>query len=441
MRPEHIAFLQYTSGSTALPKGVQVSHGNLVANEVLIRRGFGIGADDVIVSWLPLYHDDGPDRRPAATDLQRRTLRADVAALLPRTSGALAGSHQPVRRHRQRRSRISPTGCAASGSPSRPCSVSTLSGWRVASPVPEPIRQDSLERFAEKFAASRFDASSFFACYGLAEATLFVTGGQRGQGIPALAVDGESAGAQPHRRRRRQRADVLRPQPAEHAVLIVDAASGEVLGDDNVGEIWAAGPSIAHGYWRNLEASAKTFVERDGRTWLRTGDLASPRRRTVRHRAPEGDMLIVRGHNLYPQDIGTHRRERGAVGAQGQGRGLAVTVDGEEGIGIARRDRSRRPEIGAGPGADRPDPPGGGRGLPGSAGRWWRCSIPAPCRRRPAASCNVPPAACAWKTAAWTAMRCFPASRPCRRRSRRQATTNCWHASARSGRPGWAWRR
>lgn len=334
VRPEHIAFLQYTSGSTALPKGVQVSHGNLVANEVLIRRGFGIGADDVIVSWLPLYHDMGL----IGGLLQPIFSGVPCVLMSPRYF-----LERPVRWLEA----ISQYGGTVSGGPDfayRLCSERVaesalqrldLSGWRVAFSGSEPIRQDSLERFAEKFAASRFEASSFFACYGLAEATLFVTGGQRGQGIPALAVDGEALA---RNRIAEGAGSVLmccgRSQP-EHAVLIVDAASGEVLGDDNVGEIWAAGPSIAHGYWRNPEASAKTFVERDGRTWLRTGDLGFLRDGELFVTGRLKDMLIVRGHNLYPQDIERTVESEVPSARKGRVAAFAVTVDGEEGIGIA----------------------------------------------------------------------------------------------------------
>ncbi len=213
VRPEHIAFLQYTSGSTALPKGVQVSHGNLVANEVLIRRGFGIGADDVIVSWLPLYHDHGPDRRPAATDLQRRTLRADVAALL---------LERPVRWLEA----ISQYGGTVSGGPDfayRLCSERVaesalqrldLSGWRVAFSGSEPIRQDSLNASPRNSppAASTRPVSSPAAGLRRGDPVRHRRPARPGHSRPGGGWRG--AGAQPHRRRRRQRADVLRPQPA-----------------------------------------------------------------------------------------------------------------------------------------------------------------------------------------------------------------------------------
>ena len=185
---EHIAFLQYTSGSTALPKGVQVSHGNLVANEQLIRQGFGIdlNPDDVIVSWLPLYHDMGL-----------------IGGLLqPIFSGVPCVLMSPGYFARPQRwlQAISDYGGTISGGPDfayRLCSERVseaalagldLSRWRVAYSGSEPIRQDSLQTFADKFSACGFEASSFFASYGLAEATLFVSGSRRGQGIAAMAL-------------------------------------------------------------------------------------------------------------------------------------------------------------------------------------------------------------------------------------------------------------
>ncbi|MDD0974695.1 non-ribosomal peptide synthetase [Pseudomonas fontis] len=333
---DDIAFLQYTSGSTALPKGVQVSHGNLVANEVLIRHGFGIdlNPDDVIVSWLPLYHDMGL-----------------IGGLLqPIFSGVPCVLMAPgyfLARPQRWLQAISDHGGTISGGPDfayRLCSERVsdaalakldLSKWRVAFSGSEPIRQDSLETFAERFAAAGFEAGSFFASYGLAEATLFVSGGVRGQGIPPLSLD---AGALAQNRAEPGAGSVQmscgRSQPL-HAVQVVDAQTLEALADNRIGEIWAAGPSIAHGYWRNPEASARTFVEQGGRTWLRTGDLGFLRDGELFVTGRLKDMLIVRGHNLYPQDLEkTLERE---VDVLRKGRVAVFAVDnlGEEGIGVA----------------------------------------------------------------------------------------------------------
>ncbi|WP_073527065.1 non-ribosomal peptide synthetase [Pseudomonas fluorescens] len=336
LKADDIAFLQYTSGSTALPKGVQVSHGNLVANEVLIRRGFGIdlNPDDVIVSWLPLYHDMGL-----------------IGGLLqPIFSGVPCVLMSPayfLGRPLRWLEAISEYGGTISGGPDfayRLCSERVsesalerldLSRWRVAYSGSEPIRLDTLERFAEKFAACGFTPNNFFASYGLAEATLFVAGGTRGHGIPALRLDEQALAA--NRAEPGQGPAIMScgtSQP-DHAVLIADPHTLTELPDQCVGELWATGPSIAHGYWRNPEASAKTFVQHAGRTWLRTGDLGFIRDGEVYITGRLKDLLIVRGHNLYPQDIEQTIEREVEVVRKGRVAAFAVNDQGLEGIGIA----------------------------------------------------------------------------------------------------------
>ncbi|SDU98657.1 non-ribosomal peptide synthetase [Pseudomonas mucidolens] len=336
LQDDDIAFLQYTSGSTALPKGVQVSHGNLVANELLIRRGFGIdlNPDDVIVSWLPLYHDMG------LIGGLLQPIFSGVPCVLMSPAYFLA---RPLRWLEA----ISQYGGTISGGPDfayRLCSERIsdaalerldLSHWRVAYSGSEPIRLDTLERFAEKFATCGFTAENFFASYGLAEATLFVAGGQRGQGIPALRLDDQALAAnraEPGQGRAIMSCGTSQP---EHAVLIADPQTLSELADSTVGEIWASGPSIAQGYWRNPEASATTFVQHQGRTWLRTGDLGFIRQGEVFITGRLKDLLIVRGHNLYPQDLEqTIERQVEAV-RKGRVAAFAVNDQGLEGIGIA----------------------------------------------------------------------------------------------------------
>ena len=336
LKADDIAFLQYTSGSTALPKGVQVSHGNLVANEVLIRRGFGIdlNPDDVIVSWLPLYHDMGL-----------------IGGLLqPIFSGVPCVLMSPayfLGRPLRWLEAISEYGGTISGGPDfayRLCSERVsesalerldLSRWRVAYSGSEPIRLDTLERFAEKFAACGFTPNNFFASYGLAEATLFVAGGTRGHGIPALRLDEQALAA--NRAEPGQGPAIMScgtSQP-DHAVLIADPHTLTELPDQCVGELWATGPSIAHGYWRNPQASAKTFIQHAGRTWLRTGDLGFIRDGEVYITGRLKDLLIVRGHNLYPQDIEQTIEREVEVVRKGRVAAFAVNDQGLEGIGIA----------------------------------------------------------------------------------------------------------
>ena len=336
LQPDDIAFLQYTSGSTALPKGVQVSHGNLVANEVLIRRGFGIdlNPDDVIVSWLPLYHDMGliggllqpifsgvPCVLMSPAYFLGRPLRWLEA--ISEYRGTISGG--PDFAYRLCSERVSESALERLD----------LSRWRVAYSGSEPIRLDTLERFADKFAACGFTPNNFFASYGLAEATLFVAGGRRGHGIPALRVDEQALAA--NRAEPGQSSAIMScgtSQP-EHAVLIADPHTLTELADNCVGELWASGPSIAHGYWRNPETSAKTFVQHAGRTWLRTGDLGFIREGEVYITGRLKDLLIVRGHNLYPQDIEQTIEREVEVVRKGRVAAFAVNDNGLEGIGIA----------------------------------------------------------------------------------------------------------
>jgi len=121
----------------------------------------------------------------------------------------------------------------------------------------------------------------------------------------------------------------------DHAVLIIDPSARIELADNSVGEVWACGPSIAHGYWRNPEASAKTFVQHAGRTWLRTGDLGFMRNGELFITGRLKDLLIVRGHNLYPQDIEQTVEREVDVVRKGRVAAFAVNIDGQEGIGIA----------------------------------------------------------------------------------------------------------
>ncbi|QLF91917.1 non-ribosomal peptide synthase/polyketide synthase [Pseudomonas sp. ABC1] len=346
MPADSIAFLQYTSGSTATPKGVQVSQGNLEANEWLIRQGYEIGEDDVIVSWLPLYHDMGliggllqgiysaiPVVLMSPQHFLERPLRWLDA--VSRYRGTISGG--PDFAFRLCHERI------AEGK----LGELDLSHWRVAFSGSEPIRQDSLLDFAERFSACGFRPGAYLASYGLAEATLFVTGGRPGQGIGSLELD---SAALAENRAQLGNGSVLMScgwsQP-EHPVIIVDPQSGEVLPDDRVGEVWSSGPSIAQGYWRNPVASAESFPQRDGRTWLRTGDLGFMHQGELFVSGRLKDMLIIRGQNLYPQDIERTVEQQIEAVRKGRVAAFAVQQAGEEGFAVAaeisRRAQKQQP--------------------------------------------------------------------------------------------------
>jgi amino acid adenylation domain-containing protein len=350
-----IAFLQYTSGSTSSPKGVMVSHASLMANERAIEEGLGVGPQDVFVTWLPLFHDMGliggmlqPLHRgiPLVLMSTRLMLERPLRWLqaISRYRGTISGG--PDFAYRLCVDRV------------RETSLSTLdlSSWRVAFSGAEPVRHDTLVAFKERFAATGLTADALYPCYGLAEATLFVTGGVRGGGLMAHRFDatalalGRAQRVDPSDTGTGTGTDDSSPDgstergallvacgraPRHHEVRIVHPGTGHPEEAGRIGEIWASGPSLASGYWQRPEASDETFVMRDGQRWLRTGDLGFVHDGELYVAGRLKDMIILRGHNVYPQDL--ERAIEADVEAVRKGRVAAfpVTVNGEEGIGIA----------------------------------------------------------------------------------------------------------
>ena len=337
--PSDIAFLQYTSGSTSAPKGVMVTHGSLWANELAIREGLGVRENDVFVSWLPLYHDMGLigtlsqpvfSGIPLVLMSPQYFLERPVRWLeaIARHRGTISGG--PDFAYRLCADRVSEEQRAALD----------LSSWRLAFSGSEPVRKATLEVFAGRFAGVGFDPHALFPCYGLAEATLYVSGIAPGSGAraPSFSATGLAAG------RAEGEGDedgdgipiVSCGKPVSgHALAIVDSESGIELGAGQIGEILVRGPSVAAGYWRRPEDSARTFVERDGARWLRTGDLGFLHEGELYVAGRIKDLLIVRGRNLYPQDLELAIEREVELVRRGRVAVFAVEIDGQEGIGIA----------------------------------------------------------------------------------------------------------
>jgi amino acid adenylation domain-containing protein len=330
-----IAFLQYTSGSTASPKGVMVSHANLMANERAISERFAISSDDVIVSWLPLFHDMG---------LIGGLLQGFYRGILV----VLMSPSYFMERPSRWLDAISRYGGTISGGPDfsfRLCferikksqlTALDLSSWRVMFSGAEPVRHDTLADFTRYFAATGLSAKAAYPCYGLAEATLLVTGGQRGSGVVTQSFSRQALAlgkAVPDVEGCIQVACGY--PPSQHGVDIVDPEQWRILSEGEVGEIWAHGPSIAQGYWQKAQSSRDTFVVQQGLRWLRTGDLGFLWQGQLYITGRRKDLIILRGHNLYPQDI--EQGLENAVDVIRKGRVAAFSVSGPqgEGIGIA----------------------------------------------------------------------------------------------------------
>ncbi|GAA3567710.1 hypothetical protein GCM10022222_59560 [Amycolatopsis ultiminotia] len=329
--PGSPALLQYTSGSTGRPRGVVVTQANLVANGRSIAGNFGLSADDVNVSWLPFYHDMG-------------LLGGVLQPLLSGISTVLMSPLTFLRRPMSWLETVASRGATASGGPNFAFDLCVaksteaeranldLSRWQVAFCGAEPVRSRTLARFTEAFAVSGFDPAALLPCYGLAEATLFVAGAGRGNGVLRRTVDRPALESG----RVEEGTDatlVSSGQVAEgHQLVVADPATGAEVAPGTVGELWVRGPSVAAGYWNDTEATAETFAARlaDGSgPFLRTGDLGFVLDGQVHVTGRRKEIMVVRGRNLYAHDL-----EETAVLATPDARpgcGAAFSVDHGDG--------------------------------------------------------------------------------------------------------------
>jgi acyl-CoA synthetase (AMP-forming)/AMP-acid ligase II/acyl carrier protein len=330
-----VAFLQYTSGSTSTPKGVMVTQANLVHNQRVIQDACGHSEDSVFVSWLPLYHDLGL----IGNLLQATWVGAPCVLMAP-----VAFLQNPSRWLRA----VSRYRGTTSGGPNfaydlcvrrmPPAEIEKLdlSCWQVAFNGAEPVREETLARFAEAFAPAGFRSGALYPCYGLAEATLMVSGGNPGE---------ETVVRELGERRLVGCGHVL----LDLEVAIVDPDSGTPRPPGGVGEIWVAGDSVARGYWNRPEETAQAFgaTLADGRgPWLRTGDLGALAAGELFVAGRLKDLIILRGRNHYPQDLeATAGKAHPALG-DGTGAAFAIDSEGEERLVIVHEvDRhAARPE-------------------------------------------------------------------------------------------------
>jgi amino acid adenylation domain-containing protein len=334
---ESLAFLQYTSGSTSSPKGVEVTHGQLMHNEEAIRQAFGQSEDSRIVGWLPLHHDMGL----IGNVLQTIYVGGECLLLPP-----LSFLQRPLRWLEA----VSRYRATTSGGPNfayelclrrlgDPAAAGLdLSHWQVAFCGAEPVRAATLERFARAFASCGFRRTALYPCYGLAESTLFVTGGEPGAGARIESLDAaalERGRAEPARDPRSLNLVGCGRNRSAQRLKIVDATTLRELPAGQVGEIWLCGESVAGGYWRRPEESAQTFGARldDGEgPYLRTGDLGFVTAGELFVTGRIKDLIIVRGRNLYPQDLELTVEASSAAIRSGGVAAFSVESGGEERI-------------------------------------------------------------------------------------------------------------
>ncbi|MBY8857390.1 AMP-binding protein [Nocardia sp. CA2R105] len=309
-QPDSIAFLQYTSGSTATPKGVMVTHRNLIANEEMIRRSFGHDRDSTLVGWAPFFHDQGL----IGNALQPLYVGATGVQMAPTTfirrPFLWLSAISRYRGHTSGGPNFAFDACVARlAAGAEPEPGLDLSSWQVAFNGAEPIRAQTLSRFAQAFAPYGFRAEALYPCYGLAEATLLAAGSVKGRGARTLEVDPDALAQRRYAPAgERSRTLVASGRAPDGEVLrIVDPDTGQVCPPDRVGEIWVSGDNVAQGYWEREAATAETFRARcaddPGRDFLRTGDLGLLLDEELYVVGRLKDVVIIRGRNIYPQDI------------------------------------------------------------------------------------------------------------------------------------------
>lgn len=355
--PDDIAFLQYTSGSTSEPKGVIVSHANLLANLEMIRIALGNTRQSTYVNWVPLYHDMGL----ILNALQALYVGATCVLMAPNAFMQRPLGWLRAISHYRAEVACGPNFgfdlCVSRYRADQMDGVD-LSSLRIALNGAEPVRADTIARFIETFAPHGFDPRAIYPAYGMAEATLLISGGTRGGGhvmrsVSRTALQAHAAEAP---------AD---PGDAQFVVGCGCALTGEQiaivnperrqrLAADRVGEIWISGANVARAYWRNdaatrEELNAKIAGE-DGR-WLRTGDLGfldHTGELFVTGRIK--DLIIIRGINHYPQDIERTVQSQDSALRENCGAAFSVPDEhGEEGLVIVQEvERTARHSIDTG---------------------------------------------------------------------------------------------
>jgi amino acid adenylation domain-containing protein len=350
INPDTLAFLQYTSGSTGTPKGVMLTHGNLIHNTAVTYQCMEHSANSKFVSWLPTYHDMGliggilqplyggfPCVLMTPTSFLQRPyswLEA-ISRYRGTTSGAPNFAYEL---------------CVQKITPEQKQTLD-LSSWDVAFNGAEPIRNDTLNRFAETFAACGFRKEAFYPCYGLAEASLMVTGSRKSEVPVVRTIDEVALG-----RNQVVEADISNENIrtlvssgqtiAAQNILIVNPETLTRCQPNEVGEIWVSSPSVGQGYWNRVEETNNTFCAYTSDTqegqFLRTGDLGFLQNGELFVTGRAKDLIIIRGRNLYPQDIElTAERSHPSLRA-GSVASFAVEVAGEEQLVIVQEVEFRQ---------------------------------------------------------------------------------------------------
>ncbi len=348
-----LALLQYTSGSTAVPRGVMVSHENLLQNSAHISQAFEITSDTVSVTWLPVFHDMG-----LTNGIVQPIYGGRQCVLMPPQSFLQRPARwlQAISRYKATISggpNFAYEMCARKITPEQRDGLD-LSSWKVAYNGAEPVRVDTLKRFATAFSSCGFRPSFFYPCYGLAEATLIVSGGLMKDEpvlcttrVAALEHNGiaEASDAAPNVRTLVGCGSAM----PDTKIVVAHPESMTACAPDEVGEIWVSSPSVTQGYWNRPEETKGIFnaylADTGEGPFLRTGDLGFLRDGELFVTGRLKDLIIIGGRNLYPNDIEFTVEQSHAAVRSGCCVAFSVDViDDERLIVAAEVERRYQPE-------------------------------------------------------------------------------------------------
>lgn len=356
LKPESLAFFQYTSGSTSEPKGVMLSHANLIHNSELIKRSFAHDAKSVGVIWLPPYHDMGL----IGGILQPLYVGFHTVLMSP-----LDFLQQPLRwlravtRYRGRTSggpNFAYELCIRRAKP-EDLEKLDLSSWELAFTGAEPVRAKTLRRFVETFSPCGFRETAFYPCYGLAEATLIVTGKANVAGQPLVKSLDRTALEVENRAVQAAAPDASAtelvgcgPAVVDMDVRVVDPETCREVAPGQVGEIWVRGRSVSSGYWAREDETARVFqghlADSGEGPFLRTEDLGLMLDGELFVAGRRKDLIILHGRNIHPQDIERVAEESHPALRQGGCAAFSVDVDGEERLVIVQEvDVRKQPDL------------------------------------------------------------------------------------------------
>ncbi len=307
VKPEQLAFIQYTSGSTGRPKGVLISHGNIVSNQYMIMQACGHQPGLIAGGWLPQFHDMGL----IGHMLQPLFLGGTYVFMPPLNFIQRPRRWLELISHYKIHSSAAPNfgyqHCLKMIKEREDLSKIDLSCWKVALNGSEPVDANTMRAFSERFQSCQFDSKAFFPCYGMAECTLFISGGPAASGMQTVnlsksdlaqgqvvpSVDGQDI------------VDCGIAAPAIN-IKIVNPDSCLACTEHEIGEIWLSGDALAQGYWNDRQKSIETFQAKiigSQQHYLRTGDMGFLLNGHLYVTGRIKEMLIIRGRNLYPYDI------------------------------------------------------------------------------------------------------------------------------------------